>query len=229
MSRCGESGGREVVNLGGAVYAELCERLVRGRFLPDDRLKIRELATSLGTSVTPVRDAVLRLVQDNALVMRSQRDIRVPRLTAEEYHEIRVIRMTLEGLAVEAAARHADAALIETLGDVIARTAEAIEQGDFTMAAELNQRFHFHLVEGARMPMLRRILQRLWLQMGPLIADANHTLGPQTIVHHEGIVAAIARGDGEAAAAAVRGDILAGGEPILQRMRELAHPSAPAA
>lgn len=211
----------QAVNLGGAVYAELCERLVKGHFQPDDRLRIRDLAESLGTSVTPVRDAVLRLVQDNALVMRSQRDIRVPRLTLEQYLELRTIRMTLEGLAAEVAAQHADAALIASLEQTVTETRRAIELGDFQTAAEFNQRFHFRLADGARMPMLRRILQRLWLQMGPVIADASHMLGWQTIAHHQSVLEALERADGAAASEAVRRDIMEGGRSVLDRIRQL--------
>ena len=41
--------------LGSGVYALLREALITGRFKPDDRLRIRDLAQQLGTSVTPVR------------------------------------------------------------------------------------------------------------------------------------------------------------------------------
>lgn len=49
-------------NLGEIVYRQLSQALMRGQFAPDTRLTIRELAASLGTSVTPVRDALLRLI-----------------------------------------------------------------------------------------------------------------------------------------------------------------------
>ena len=48
-------------NLSNTVYATLCDALIKGQFQPGDRLKIREIAEKLGTSVTPVRDAILRL------------------------------------------------------------------------------------------------------------------------------------------------------------------------
>jgi DNA-binding GntR family transcriptional regulator len=214
------------VNLGGAVYAELCDRLVKGRFQPNDRLRIRELAEVLGTSVTPVRDAVLRLVQDRALVMRSQRDIRVPILTEEEYVEIRTIRMSLEGLAVEKAADRADDGLIADLKELAALNASALARGDSAAATELNQRFHFRLADGARMPVLRRILERLWLQMGPLIADMNRDVDQAAAKHHYVLVDALERGDGTAAAEAVRQDITDGGQAILPRIRALHTPEA---
>ena len=78
---------------GKLVYGRLSAALTQGQLQPDARLKIRDLAEAMGTSVTPVRDAVLQLVQEGALIMRSPRDIRVRRVSRKEYLEIRDIRV----------------------------------------------------------------------------------------------------------------------------------------
>ena len=93
------------VNLGKSVYAMLRDALAAGRFQPNDRLRIRELALQLGTSVTPVRDAMLQLVQEEALVLRSPRDFRIPVLSVARYLEIRALRLELEGLGAAEAAQ----------------------------------------------------------------------------------------------------------------------------
>jgi len=194
-------------NLGSAVYGALAERLVRGNFRPNERVRIRELADVLGTSVTPVQDAVLRLVQDRALVMRSPRDIRVPVLTAREYLEIRTIRLELEVLAAEAAAKTATRAQIDDLAALIADNEAALSAGDQDVALELNQAFHLKLAEMADMALLRRILQRLWLQLGPVIAARCPDLSPELVRDHHAVLDAITRGDSPGAADAVRRDI----------------------
>jgi DNA-binding GntR family transcriptional regulator len=206
-------------NLGGTVYLTLCDAIVKGRFQPNDRLRIRDLAERLGTSVTPVRDAVLRLVQDRALVMRSPRDIRVPILSSAEYLEIRTIRMNLEGLAAETAAGAVDAEGIAALQRINARKEQALAEGDTALATELNQVFHFQLTDIAGMPVLRTILQRLWLQMGPLIGEMYRSADDEVMVHHRVLIRALAARDGKAAAAAIRTDILEAGAPILERIR----------
>ena len=68
-------------SMGDRVYMQIASALIEGKLKPGDRLRIRELAAELGTSVTPVRDAILRLVQDGALVMRSARDIGVAQVS----------------------------------------------------------------------------------------------------------------------------------------------------
>lgn len=57
--------------LGSSVYSTLREALISGRLKPNDRLRIRELAEQVGTSVTPVRDAILQLAKEQALEMRT--------------------------------------------------------------------------------------------------------------------------------------------------------------
>lgn len=205
-------------NLGSTIYQNLCEALMKGVFKPDDRLKIRDLAERLGTSVTPVRDAILRLVQDQALVLRSPRDIRVPMLTKPAYLEIRDIRVNLEGLAAERAAQLATPAQIRALEALLKRNEEAMAAGDTVLATELNQVLHFELANIADMPVLRDILRRLWLQMGPLIADVYASAGRAMIDHHYPLIEAIRRHDGAAAARAIQADILLGGEPLLERI-----------
>ncbi|MFC0810459.1 FCD domain-containing protein, partial [Ensifer sp. P24N7] len=86
---------------------------------------------------------------------------------------------------------------------------------DYLACTELNQTFHFALTEIARQPVLQGILRRLWLQMGPLIAQVYVKGGRAMIDHHYAIVDAIARRDAGAAAEAMVDDILLGGEVML--------------
>ena len=91
--------------LGSSVYATLREALITGRLKPNDRLRIRELAEQVGTSVTPVRDAILQLAKEQALVLRTPTDIRVPQPSEQQYQEIRPLRLELEGLGAAKAAK----------------------------------------------------------------------------------------------------------------------------
>lgn len=213
-------------NLGSTVYHLLCNALIQGKLKPGERLKIRELAARLGTSVTPVRDAILRLVQEQALAMKSARDIRVPHMTVARYLEIRAIRIKLEGLAAEMAAQNADATQIALLEDLVRQNEQALADGDTARGCDLNQRFHFALVDIAGMPFLQGILYRIWLQMGPLIADVYGDGGDDMLDFHYPVLDAIRAHDGPAAARAISDDILCGGQVILQHLQAAAAPDA---
>ncbi|MBD0415242.1 GntR family transcriptional regulator [Oryzicola mucosus] len=208
----------EYENLNSVVYNSLCDALMQGRFQPGDRLKIRDLAEQFGTSVTPIRDAILRLANDEAIIFRSPRDIRIPNIDQHRYREIRSIRVRLEGLAAETAAQVATTADIQALEQILRENEQAIADGDRLKGTQLNQAFHFRLPQIAGLPVLTGILRRLWLQMGPHISDAYLAGGRAMIDHHYPVVEALKRHDSPAASMAIVDDILLGGKPILDRI-----------
>jgi DNA-binding GntR family transcriptional regulator len=203
--------------LGEVIYARLSAALVSGTLKPGERLKIRELANQMETSVTPVRDAILHLVQDGALCLRSPRDIRVRELSLTEYLEIRDIRVELEGLAAARASQNAKLADIRALVSLTEENELALRAGDAQLATKLNQMFHFQIATIAQLPILASILGRVWLQMGPLVSESYEVGGRAMIDYHYPIVEAVRRGDADAARQAMGDDIKLGGQVILQR------------
>ena len=209
-------------NLGKSVHARLRDALAAGRFRPNDRLRIRELALQLGTSVTPVRDAMLQLVQEEALVLRSPRDFRVPMLSEARYLEIRALRVELEGLGAAMAARHIDGATLAQLEQLLLANQEAIARQDLTGALQCNQAFHLGLAQASGMPTLKRFVDHLWMQIAPLIAAGYAAFTPTMRVgHHRAILDALHARDGEAARQAMARDILDGGAQLLAYVRQM--------
>lgn len=203
--------------LGSGVYTLLREALITGRFQPDDRLRIRDLAQQLGTSVTPVRDAILQLAREQALVMKSPRDIRVPMLNRVQYLEIRSIRLALEGLAAHTSASQATPEQLEKLEANIHDNLAAIHRDDLEAALKLNQAFHFSLAEIANMPLLQGFLDSLWMRTGPLIAKAYGSFNERmAIEHHWEVLNALQRGDSDGARRAICTDILDGNQAMLE-------------
>ena len=53
--------------LSDAVYQRLRTALMRAELLPHQRFKVRELAREMGTSETPVREALIQLAHEGAI------------------------------------------------------------------------------------------------------------------------------------------------------------------
>jgi len=209
-------------NLGKSVHARLREALAAGRFRPNDRLRIRELALQLGTSVTPVRDAMLQLVQEEALVLRSPRDFRVPVLSVARYLEIRALRVELEGLGAAMAAQRIDATTLAQLEQLLLDNEDAIVRQDLAGALQCNQAFHLGLAQASGMPTLKRFVDHLWMQTAPLIAAGYAAFTPTMRVgHHRAIIDALHARDGNAARQAMVRDILDGGAQLLAYVRQM--------
>ena len=82
------STGRRAAILHDDIYAALRHDLISGALAPGQRMSIRTLAESFGTSLVPVRDALKRLVAEHALLMLPNRTVCVPMMTRERFQEL---------------------------------------------------------------------------------------------------------------------------------------------
>ena len=87
------------------VAEKLRAALIGGVFAPGDKITIRAVAKSLGVSLTPAREALSILAAEGALEFGANRTLMVPPLSVDRLAEITRIRIALEGLAAERAAR----------------------------------------------------------------------------------------------------------------------------
>src|SRR3954469_19875863 len=92
-------------------HTQLQDALLAGKFEPGTVLTLRSLAESFGTSITPVRDAVTRLVAQGVLQQGPRNSAIVPHLARRQLADLTLVRRSLEGRAAREAAsrRHDDA------------------------------------------------------------------------------------------------------------------------
>ncbi len=125
------------------VYDSLREALTAGRFVPGQKLTFRFVAGALGVSLTPVREALRRLVAEGAFEMQPNRSVRVPLMTRARILELRDIRIALEGLAAEKAAERASKQQIGRLRRIALEIATARSAGDSVTDRLKVREFHF--------------------------------------------------------------------------------------
>lgn len=97
------------------VYGEMRDDLLAGLFAPREPLVESALAERYQASRTPVRAAILRLVNDNLVEARPHAVAIVRDITARDVRQIYEIRQSLEGFAAEQAAQVVDRAELERL------------------------------------------------------------------------------------------------------------------
>jgi DNA-binding GntR family transcriptional regulator len=210
-------------SLNDRVYATLRAALLEGRLRPHQRLKIRDLAATMGVSETPVREAVMQLVRERALTLQTSRSLSVPRLTALQYLELRQIRLELEGMAAAQAAAHVSAKDVAGLARLHAKLLKAEQAGQAAEAVLLNWHFHARIYERAEMPELFNLIQGLWLRNGPLLTYLYPHAAPAYPGRHRhlDVLDALRNGDGAAARAAIQADTIEGGARLLQLLQDL--------
>jgi GntR family transcriptional regulator, colanic acid and biofilm gene transcriptional regulator len=219
----------EHVSLATQALREIRSAIVLGDLAPGARLTFRDVAQRLNASVTPVREALLQLVAERVLSVGPGRTITVPILTRAQFLELRVVRIVLEGLAAEAAARQSGTALASELQAIHRRLDDAKRARDARQATIQNRAFHFRLYEAAALPALLGMIENIWLRTGPyhrhIFADATRYIFDTPVpshgvaLHcHSHIIEALRRNRPAEVRRAVEADILSGDAVILPQL-----------
>lgn len=200
-------------------YAELRRALLGGRFGPGERILLRDVATELGISLTPVRDAINRLIAEHVLERGGSGQgggAVVPRIDVDRFDELLTIRCDLEGRAAFRAAERARAGEVGALDDLLAEMRALIRAQRLDAYLDLHRRFHFGLYALARMPILEGLIENIWLRCGPVLTYVipDYVLLEKGSDLHAAALAALRAGDAEAAGAAIRQDICDAGRYI---------------
>jgi DNA-binding GntR family transcriptional regulator len=194
------------VALGDKVYQTLRELLRTGRIGPSERLQEVALATQLGVSRTPVREALARLASEG-LVEADGRSFAVPGLTSEDLGDIYALRSLLEPEAIRlASSRATDSASRAPLEAALADAVAAHGAGDADAFIAANSRFReawLALVPNRRM--VRAIgVYADHVRHLRLLTLADTAVRAGALAGMKEIAAALRAGDGAAAGKAMR-------------------------
>lgn len=199
------------------IYARLKSTIMSAHYVPGERLVVAKLAKFFGTSPMPIREALRRLVAEQALENTPNRGVAVPEMTAARLMDLRRIRCEIEGKAADWAALTITKAELKHLEATQAEMNSLAQKSAPEGYLDLNLDFHFTIYRAARSTLLMPIIESLWMQAGPCLSmmrtDAAIGLGMD---HHEAMIAALRRGDGAAAREAVQKDISEAADVILR-------------
>ena len=209
------------------VYAGLKAALMEGDFVPGERLVVRIIAERFQTSPMPVREALQRLVSEEALVEHANRGAIVPEVDSEKISDLVRVRLPIEGTATEWAAATITAAELQHLEDIDARLHRCAETDDNSDFLSLNRAFHFTIYRAARSQLMLPIIERLWLRAGPWLnlVRAGAMIGLD-LDHHAEMLDALRRGAGARARRALVADISDAADIMLRSLNAPAVPTA---
>jgi len=179
------------------VEVSLKSALIVGALRPGARLITKEIADQLGTSITPVREALLRLVSSGALNATPAQAFLVPEMSLERYQEITQLRKQLEGMAVSAASSQMTPEKVDELRKLLDAFNDAIMSGDVEQALLTNRKFRFKIYEYAEMPTLINLIEQLWVRIGPCwsyLYPENVNIRTQH-PSYDDLIEALSRGD----------------------------------
>lgn len=191
-------------------YARLRDMVLFGELAPGAAVTIEGLVAKLGLGMTPVREAIRRLIAEGALVMQGNRRVSVPRLDMRALGDLGYARRAVETELARKALAGCDAALIAELRAIDIRLDAAIAAGDVPTYLRENHGFHFALYARAGSEVLEAMAVSLWLRFGPSLRMVCLGWGPEDADHHKRMLAALEARDPEALRDALEADIIQG-------------------
>lgn len=187
-------------NLSQRAYLRIRSSLIQSELRPGQRLVLRPLAAELKLSPTPVREALLRLVSEQALALDERGTAIVPVIRLEEFREITEIRCDLEGRAAARAALHGTPLEIEQITLLVQAFHDAATMDDRLAMLGSNADLHRLVCRIARAPLILRILEGIWMRIGPVYAlpseEPASAQGSEGIHPHDQLLAALRDHDG---------------------------------
>lgn len=197
------------------IYSKLRAQVLFGDLVPGQPVTIQGLADQLNAGMTPIREAIRRLIAEGALEFQGNRRVSVPILTADHISELIVARCWLDPHLTLRAAERMTA---QGIGDLTALDTEldqALEDRNLRRYLEQNYHFHNRVYDMADAPILAELAEGLWLRFGPSLRVVCGRLGTQNLPDkHKEMLAALKSGDAQAAADAMREDVVQGMEQV---------------
>lgn len=186
-------------------YEAVRSGIIAGRYLAGARLTEQEIATAVGVSRTPVREALRRLDAEGLVDFTPNLGAVVTTWTEEDSDEVFDLRAMLESHGARRATTRATAEQIAELRRLAeAQYRESVERrpGHLERIADLNSQFHRRLQEAAASVRLGRALAALI--EAPLMMRTFQKYTPEDLQrsaqHHLEIVRALEARDPEWAA-----------------------------
>jgi DNA-binding GntR family transcriptional regulator len=201
------------------VYHQIKAMIISGEIEPGEAVTIQSLSEAFQVSAMPVRGALRRLMAEQALTVLTGRSVGVPPLSPERLADLRRVRGEIEGVAILWAAEKMTPTELHELTRLVDTMEEAETRSDSKLYVSANNHFHFRIYRLAGSAALLAIIESLWLQISPyfhvLRGSGNwHSAN----VTHRAILEALEKGDGAAAAAALRRDIDEAAIMLAQRL-----------
>jgi DNA-binding GntR family transcriptional regulator len=186
-----------------AAYDILRDAIIRGELAPGEAIRDGELATQMGLSRTPVREALSRLADGGLVELKPGVHTKVARLDRAGVQANLDVLRVLDDLGVRAAVPRLTPDHLQAMRDSNGRFVDSVERQCVADALNADDEFHAVLTGVAGNPVLSRLIDQLHPTIHRILFRKFSTLlgGRDTIDHHHRLIELCATGDAEAAAA----------------------------
>lgn len=178
-------------------YGWLREQIISHRFSPGYRLVLSQLATELGISTVPVREAIRRLQAEGLVTFEKNVGAQVALVDEDEYVTTMQTLAVVEGAATGLAAPLLDADDLARARAINQRMRDSLEHFDPHRFTELNEDFHTVLFTRCPNDQMVDLVRRGWSRLR-MLRDSTFSFVPgravDSVAEHDQIVELIENG-----------------------------------
>ena len=205
-----------------AVFMSLRKAILTGKIKPGERLTEVKLGKLLGTSRTPIREAIRLLEQENLVTIIPGSGARVSRMTVSDLQDVMEVRSALEQLSAGLACERITEGEKKELYEAYNAFVRSTQSEDSIMIADADVRFHNLILKEAKNQKLGKILDGLadniYRYRYEFIREDGHY--EDLIREHKELYEAVISGDREVAEKAARGHIARQWSYIREHLQE---------
>lgn len=199
------------VSLSDQVYDHLRFAIISNELQPGAKLVELDIASQMGTSQGPVREALQRLERDGLVERRARSATFVTAVSIDEMFELFSIRRAIETFAIRRTALSATPEQCSYLDELVAKMAEAGTQREIVMLSEYDMRLHRQIIEWSGSTGLLRAWTPLYNQIQRFVVQSHPHYYPDLVevgTRHQPIVDALRSHDVDSAVQAIQGHIM---------------------
>jgi DNA-binding GntR family transcriptional regulator len=159
MSEVSSDFGGELLSM--TVKRLLLDRIVHGHYQPGERIVEMKLAKELGTSQSPVREALRDLAAIGVVTIHPRRGARVRLPSGKELADVSVVRAEIDALAARLAAEQLPDDVLDEMDALVDEMLLRHDERDFPAVTEADVTFHRLIAHAAANHALLRVFDQL--------------------------------------------------------------------
>lgn len=199
----------EYLPLRDIVFKTLRKAVLQGDLKPGERLMEVDLATRMGVSRTPIREAIRMLELEGLVNMVPRCGARVAQITFQNLKDVLEVREALEELAISLACQRISSQKLEELREATDKFEQTVKNGNDVKIAQADVRFHDIIVEASGNEKLKQMVLNLSEQVYRYRYEyvKDVTIHAELVREHRDMLESIEAGNIEKAVSTVKGHI----------------------
>ena len=203
------------------IATRIRDMIMSGTLRPGEFIRLDAIAQQLGTSVTPVREALMLLRGEDMVRQLPRRGYVVSPLSRRDVEDLFAVQAQLAGELVARATGRIDAAGRRALGAADERLTSAAKEGRTGEVERLEYEFHRIINLAADSPKLAHLLRNA----SQYIPQRFYSEDPGWLVRvgrdHHDILVALRAGSPEQARTAMRAHVLDGAQRLVTHLTDV--------